>query len=238
MKDARPAKVEPDRQSSSVLGGPVIQLPDAAAVKRAVLDRLRRAITVGEMQPGSRLLQTQLASALGVSRMPVRDAINDLVAEGLALPAAGGGATVSPLSTDDMRDVYAVRSTLEVFAVRELAGSVVKEQLEHFREIVERSHDLIAHDEREALTALDKEFHWALYRATGNRFLTTALTPMWAQVDRIMYAILSMDDYSALAWGEHAAIVEALEARDPEAAAQRMEHHLRSASERLVREAS
>lgn len=224
-------------RSSGVLDGPVIQLPDAAAVKRAVLDRLRRAITVGEMPPGARLLQTQLASALGVSRMPVRDAINDLVAEGLAVPAPGGGATVSSLTTDDMRDVYAVRAALEVFAIRNLASTITEVDLERLRDVIARSRTMIAQDEREGLTALDKEFHWTLYRATGNRFLATALTPMWAQVDRIMYAILSMEDYGSVAWEEHAAIVEALEAGDAGAAAEQMEQHLRRATERLVREA-
>lgn len=224
-------------RSSGVLDGPVIQLPDAAAVKRAVLDRLRRAITVGEMPPGARLLQTQLASALGVSRMPVRDAINDLVAEGLAVPAPGGGASVSSLTTDDMRDVYAVRGALEVFAIRSLATTISEADLERLRAIIARSQTLIAENEREGLTALDKEFHWTLYRATGNRFLATALTPMWAQVDRIMYAILSMEDYGTVAWEEHVTIVDALEARDAEAAAHRMDQHLRRAAERLVREA-
>lgn len=222
-------------QRESVLGGPVLQLPDAAAIKRAVLDRLRRAITIGEMPPGTRLLQTQLAQALGVSRMPVRDAINDLVAEGLATPAPGGGAVVSTLTTEEMHDVYAVRTALEIFAVRELATNVPDERLAPLRAIVERSRALIRADEREELTALDKEFHWALYGATGNRFLQTALTPMWAQVDRIMYAILQMKDYIPVVWEEHAAIIDALESRDADAAALRMEQHLQKASDRLIR---
>ncbi|WP_162802992.1 GntR family transcriptional regulator [Ornithinimicrobium avium] len=224
-------------QEGPVLGGPVIQIPDAAAVKRAVLDRLRRAITVGEMPPGSRLRQTQLAAALGVSRMPVRDAISDLVAEGLAVPASGGGAVVSALSQQDMHDVYAVRATLEVFVVRELAGAVGSEQIRQLRSICLRSKKLIANDQREALTALDKEFHWALYRATGNRFLESALTPMWAQVDRIMYQILQMQDYIYLAWDEHAAIVDAIEDQDPDAAGRLMQLHLHRAAERLIEEA-
>lgn len=224
-----------DVGQDSLLGGAVIQLPDAAAIKRAVLERLRRAITIGQMPPGSRLLQTQLAQALGVSRMPVRDAINDLVAEGLAMPAPGGGAVVSTLTTEEMHDVYAVRATLEIFAVRQLATTLEDDHLAQLRTVVERSGALIDADERESLTALDKEFHWTLYRATGNRFLKTALTPMWAQVDRIMYAILQMSDYIPIVWEEHAAIVDALEARDADEAALRMEQHLQRASDRLIR---
>lgn len=221
-----------------VLGGPGLQLPDAAAVKRAVHERIRRAITVGEMPPGSRLVQTQLAEALGVSRMPVRDAINDLIAEGLATAMSAGGAVVSQLSQKDMHDVYAIRTCLEIHAVRDLASRVTDEDVRTFRAIIDSAQPLIRSGEMVKALELDKEFHWAIYQATGNRFLEMALTPMWAQVERIMFALVQIPRYLPVVWAEHSSIVDALEARDADAAALSSERHLLGAARRLIDVAS
>lgn len=216
------------------LGGSRIEVPDASAVRRAVLERLRQAIRVGEMPGGTRLLQTQLADQLGVSRMPVRDAIGDLVAEGLATTSSTGGAVVSTLTPDDMRDVYAVRACLEEEAVRIVAASPPPGLVEELEAIVRRARPLVEEAAAEQATALDREFHWAIYRAADNRFLEMALTPMWAQVERIMHAILTMPHYLTTVWEEHQAIIDAIAAADPDRAAGETLGHVRQAADRLI----
>lgn len=218
----------------SGLTGSPIELPDASAVRRAVLERLRQAIRVGEMPGGTRLLQTQLAEELGVSRMPVRDAISDLVAEGLATASPSGGAVVSSLTADDMRDVYAVRACLEEQAVRIVAAAPPEGLVDTLEGIVQRARPLVESGSAEAATALDREFHWAIYRAADNRFLEMALTPMWAQVERIMYAILAMPHYLPTVWDEHQGILEAIAAADPDLAAERILGHVHQAADRLI----
>lgn len=219
---------------TGVLGGSRIEVPDASAVRRAVVDRLRQAIRVGEMPGGTRLLQTQLADQLGVSRMPVRDAIGDLVAEGLATTSPTGGAVVSTLTPDDMRDVYAVRACLEEEAVRIVAANPPAGIVDELQGIVGRAQPLIESVEAEQATALDREFHWAIYRAADNRFLEMALTPMWAQVERIMHAILAMPHYLPTVWEEHQAITDAIAAADPERAAEETLGHVHQAADRLI----
>lgn len=223
-----------DGERPAALLGGRIAMPDASAVRRAVLERLRQAIRVGDMPGGTRLLQTQLAAELGVSRMPVRDAISDLVAEGLATTGPTGGAVVAVLTPDDMRDVYAVRACLEEEAVRIVAADPPAGLVDELERILERAQPLVDSGPGEQATALDREFHWAVYRAADNRFLEMALTPMWAQVERIMHAILTMPHYLPTVWEEHRSIVEAIAAADPVLAAERTLAHVHQAADRLI----
>lgn len=222
--------------SSDMLQPPLLErLPvrDASSTRAAVLDRLKRAITVNELPPGTRLIQTQLADRLGVSRMPVRDAISDLVAEGLAEPLPGGGAVVTALSVADMRAVYAVREPLELEAVR-LVASSSDPDLTVIEEIIERHHPFLASGDPQRLLDLDRDFHWAIYRATDNRFLLSALTPVWSQISRIMFAVLKVPSYSQTVWREHEAIAEAIKAGDADRAVMLTHQHITNGADRLI----
>lgn len=228
--------VGPDEVAGVLLPEGKLQVPDAAAMRRAVLDRLRSEIRLGVLPGGTRLRQAQLAERLGVSRMPVRDAISDLVAEGLAVGRPGGGAFVTELSREDMYNVYAVRAALEVPGVIwACEGDNVEQLVTDLRAILDDAEPHVANGRLEQLTELDKAFHWTIYRATNNRFVETAMAPMWAQVDRIMYAVLKLPDYVPMAWREHAAIVEAIAAGDAEQAAHLMQVHVTQAADRLIR---
>jgi DNA-binding GntR family transcriptional regulator len=204
---------------------------DASGTRMAVLSQLKRAITVNELPAGTRLIQTQLADRLGVSRMPVRDAISDLIAEGLAEPLPGGGAVVTPLSVEDMHAVYAVRAPLELEAVRLVASSP---DLSGVRAIISRHRPLLEAGSNAELLDLDREFHWAIYRAAGNRFLLASLAPVWSQISRIMFAVLELPSYREIAWREHVAIAEALEAGDEETAVELTRSHITNGATRLI----
>src|SRR5690625_2851668 len=94
-------------------GAPSWQLPSRLAVGDVVTARVRRAILEQEIRPGTRLRQTQLADALGVSRMPVRDAIQELATEGLLHALPTGGVMVPPFEIGDVLDALTLRGPLE-----------------------------------------------------------------------------------------------------------------------------
>ncbi|MGQ4596391.1 FCD domain-containing protein [Nocardia sp. R6R-6] len=202
-----------------------------------MLKRLRSAIILNEIPPGTRLIQTSLATQLAVSRMPVRDAINDLISEGLVESLPGGGATVSTLSVADMRAVYAVRSPLEVEAVRWAAAtpgldlSAMDAVLERKLEVSQAGVPGLSTEE---LWDLDRDFHWAIYAATRNRFLLAALAPVWSQISRIMFAVHSIPDYSEVAWREHEAIAQAIRDGDVDLAESLTREHLSQAANTLI----
>lgn len=185
------------------------QLANPPSIREVVTDRVRRAIVEQEIAPGTRVRQTQLAEALGVSRMPVRDAIQDLVAEGLLRSLPGGGVQVPPFETSDVLDALALQAPLEAEAVRALARQ--------------------GHPTR-VLTALDEgaaglDFHRALCQLSGNRFLITALTPVWAQADRAAF-VLAATTGCRPGCPDHAAIARALADEDATAALTTLHGHL------------
>ena len=233
--DMRPDRTLAAASSLAPATSNLVRLPvrDASGMRLAVLERLRRAITVNELPAGTRLIQTQLAERLGVSRMPVRDAINDLIAEGLAEPLPTGGAMVTALTVADMRAVYAVRAPLELEAVRLVAASGGNDY-QALDGVIERHHGLLKAGAQEQLLDLDRDFHWALYRATGNRFLLASLTPVWSQVSRIMFAVLNIPSYSEVAWREHEAIADAVKAGNVDQAVELARLHLTNGANRLI----
>ena len=92
-------------------------------MRERVLNSLRSAIVNGELKPGDPIIETELAAQLGVSRAPLREAINILNVEGLLETVPYHGTTVKPLSRTDIEDLYSVRSMMEVFAIRRIIES-------------------------------------------------------------------------------------------------------------------
>lgn len=185
------------------------QLPSPPSVREVVSARIRRAIVEQEIRPGTRVRQTQLAEALGVSRMPVRDAIQELVAEGLLRALPGGGVQVPPFEVREVLDALGLQAPLETEAVRAVSLAVHPASV---------------------LTRLDAgptgpDFHRALCRLAGNRFLLTALTPVWAQADRAAF-VLTATTGCRPGCPDHTAITGALVDGDTTAAVTALHGHL------------
>lgn len=185
------------------------QLPSPPTIREVVTDRVRRAILDQEIRPGTRVRQTQLADALGVSRMPVRDAIQDLVAEGLLRALPGGGVQVPDFDVDDVLDALALRGPLETEALRSVVAR---------RTTASEVADLLRSN-----TGLG--FHRSLVRLSGNRYLTSALTPIWTQAERGA-VVVAQTSVCRPGSADHEAIAHALANRDLTAATQTLVGHL------------
>lgn len=197
-----------DQQSS----GHAWQLPSQPSIREVVTDRVRRAIVDQEIRPGTRLRQTQLADALGVSRMPVRDAIQELVAEGLLQPLPSGGVRVPSFDVDEISSALALRRPLEEEAVRALsARGADRDQLRRLLDVPSGLH-----------------FHRALVALADNRFLTSALIPVWAQAERLAH-VLPEAGTCCPDSVDHRTIVHALADGDGAQAAQTLRRHLDAA---------
>jgi DNA-binding GntR family transcriptional regulator len=208
---------------------------DATALVRAVRDRLRLAIAQREIPEGTRLNQVQVANQLGVSRMPVRAAITDLIAEGLLEPISSGGVVVRQLTERDMRDVYEVRIALESQAVRHVAQRRPATGLARVEKVLGDHRTHVAHYDATQLLAVDREFHTALLDATENEYFRRAITPMWSIIERAMFQMLSVPEIVARVWNEHEEIAKAVRAGDADRAEQALRGHLERATEDLAR---
>lgn len=208
---------------------------DTTALVRGVRERLRLAIALGEIPGGSRLNQVQLAKQLGVSRMPIRTATAELLAEGLLEMVPGGGVAVRRFTERDLRDVYEVRGALESRAVRHVAEEQPSWGLANIEKIVETHKPLVTTYGAAQLLAADREFHMAILDATDNSYFQRSLLPVWSTVERAIVQLLHIKEVFARAWDEHEQIAQALRAGDPDLAESRMHNHLENAACDLAR---
>jgi DNA-binding GntR family transcriptional regulator len=192
---------------------------------------LRGELLSAEHEPGTRLVESEIARRLKVSQAPVREALRRLAHEGLVLQLPRRGSFVAHLSAEEARGAYAVRAALEVVAVDgvvesddpDLIPTLVGSMEEHLAAMVEAADE----DDVAKLVAADAAFHRAVWEASGNELLTriwpmveVAMRNLTVVSNRLYYIRLS--DVAAT----HRPLLEALRHRDPGAAQLFQEHAL------------
>ena len=211
-----------------------IQLDNYRPLRDIVFENLREAIITGQLRPGERLMEVQIAEELGVSRTPVREAIRKLELEGLVIMVPRKGAYVSNVSIKDITDIFQIRRVLEGLAAELAAERLTEEQLEELRQLLDRTAETI--DKLEVLTAVDMDtgFHQVIYEAGRNEKLSSMLYHLREQIQRFRTQSLSRPGRLQQAVMEHRAILEALEKGDGELARRLVEEHIESAESALL----
>ena len=181
-------------------------------LRDVVFNTLREAILKGELKPGERLMELQLASKLGVSRTPIREAIRMLEQEGLAVTMPRKGAEVAKMTLKDMEDVLEVREALD-----ELAN------LKTIKDEFKRSMDS---GDVKKIAEEDVKFHDAIYEATNNAKLVSMMNNIREQMYRYRVEYLKDPKNYPMLVKEHDAIYRALEARNMELVTTEMHTHV------------
>ena len=202
------------------------QVPrERSALVESVVDTLREAIIQQRLKPGERLNQVQIAEQLGVSRMPVREAITVLTSEGLVEPLRAGGVAVRPLRARDVQDVYAVRIALESYAARSLAEGTSRFPT-RVDDVLDAHRLSIPSYTTKQLLEVDSLFHRSILESTGNDYFLRSLVPVWSVVERAMYAVLQAPEIVSTVWEEHESIAAAIREGDADKAEVRLRNHL------------
>lgn len=200
-----------------------------------LLDELR----TGALLPGARLLETELAQRLEVSRTPVREAIRRLEADGLVSHQPRVGATVRCLDHSEVMELYEMRLVLEGTAARLAARSAIEVEFDELDAINDAMAD--ADPDIEALYTLNQQFHRILIDAARNRFLIKSVNAVHTTLLILGPSTLSWSARAVDAVAEHRAITAALRARDGEAAEVAMRKHMDAAHRtrlRMLRESA
>lgn len=210
----------------------------AAGSHRTLAERafaaLHEAIVTGRLAPGERLPIEDLAGALQMSPMPVREALRRLHAAGLVENVPHRGARVTELSIDDLREVYEARLELEPLAVRHAAERFAEQDAKRAGDALQRHVRAYRRgDVNETFTA-HTAFHFALYEASGSRWLLRLITPLWESSQRYRLALPPrhrriLEERR----GEHEAILRACIERDPDAASRELRNHLVTTANRV-----
>ncbi len=209
--------------------------PDAPSEGRpggSVYDRLLTDLHEGRLQPGMRLLETELAERLGVSRTPVREAIRQLEADGLVTHVPRQGAAIRTLDYAELMELYEMRAVLEGTAARLAARGASDIEIEELFAINEALAQ--AGPTREAWV-LNRQFHAALLDAAKNRFLRRSTQGLQKALMILGPTTLLQPERAENAVAEHQAVLEAIKARDGAAAEAAMRQHVEGAQRVRVR---
>jgi DNA-binding GntR family transcriptional regulator len=197
-----------------------------ATMAEAAVDELQEAILSGELEPDAPLRLEELARSLGMSISPVREAVRQLEALGLAVHVPHRGARVSKLAIEDLHDTYEARIALETVAVRRAAQRFADEDTMLARDCLDEY--VAAYERGDAGEARRSHtaFHFALYAASGSDWLVRLIRPAWENCER--YRILSLRGRGTVPdrRREHERILDACVRHDSGAAARLLEQHL------------
>jgi DNA-binding GntR family transcriptional regulator len=194
----------------------------------AVVQHLRGQIRAGEIRPGERLLQELLAERLGVSATPIREALRLLAAEGLVEYVPFRGVSVREVHESELFHISEVRARIEGYAAGLAARELDHTGIAVLRQLHDELVQLNTERDFETFALVSEEWHLAINRATGIAILPEVAGRLWAVVPAdTASAIPGRPDATLV---EHAAILEAFERRDSEAAETAMVDHIRSAA--------
>jgi DNA-binding GntR family transcriptional regulator len=201
-------------------------------LREQIKDVLLQRIVAGEYQPGARLVETRIAQELGVSQAPVREALRDLEQLGCIVHEPFRGCSVRAFSAEELLEAFPVRAALEALAARLAAERISEDELLRLAELLDTMRGAAqrgdAHDQSQA----NASFHATIVRAARN----PTLERQWSFLEPYSrtYLTVSQPGIDLLALSErHVPILEALRARDGEAAAAAMHQHLMDAAELL-----
>ena len=180
-----------------------------------VYERISDEIVNGVVEPGAPLVQEQLADEYGVSRTPIRDALNRLVHEGLATLVPGAGYFATTLTPSNVAEVYEVRKALEIMAIRQCGAKYTPLELARLELLIAEGS---ASTDAEALFITTRGFHLNLAAPCPNKFLLTTLESVWDNpVQRLISRSYPLDDAKlARVADSHRKILAAARAGDPD----------------------
>lgn len=203
-------------------------------------EALRESILSGEMAPGDRLVETQLADLLQVSRTPIREAIRQLQQEELISADENGWLRVATLSVSEAIDLYDCRIALELLSVTDACNRASDEQLHQVKQCIVRAEALIeagiAALDSNQLLELDYQFHRSIAQSSGNQCLLSLLDQVFTKMLLLRVRTTRHNPRVLEIGTEHYQIYEAIAQRDVEIAVQTMQNHLSASKARVVKE--
>lgn len=191
----------------------------------AVLQELRRSILEGELKPGTQIVQDAFAERLGLSRVPVREALKILEGEGQVRYAPHRGYFVTELDISELLEIYRIRELLETEVVREAASRVTDEHMARMRAAID---DMAAANEVTdivALTNANREFHFTLFEASGMPRFVRMIRQLWDSSDPYRSLYFNDPTHRDVVDAEHRGILDAARERDAEGLVRLLNEH-------------
>ncbi len=203
-------------------------MQESRTIQKDAYQLILEAIDLGSYKPGDRLVESDLAERFGVSRTPIREALQRLETQSL-LTRDGRSLIVASLDHNQLAELYVVRSELEGLAARLAAKHATPEEIRVLRDMVEDDRKYT--DDPEALSRSNRRFHKQVHLASHNRYLVQQLDLVHRTMALLAVTTLAVEGRSETALDEHSAIVAALETGDGGAAHAALKTHISKAFE-------
>ena len=201
------------------------------AVRERVLATLRQEIIAGRLRPGDRLVERDLAERFGVSRVPVREAIRALVAEGFVLFETPRRTVVRRLTPTDVKELFELREALEVYAAGLASARASEKDLAELAELLDQAAAATAVGDAETITDVNTRFHDRILGMAGNNLLISVMEPVDG---RLRWLTRQNEEWPQLLT-EHRELYEAIASGDPDRARAQALAHVRANYRSTVR---
>ena len=192
--------------------------------KDIVIEEIRELILTGELGPGDRLLQDELAEQLNISQTPIREALRVLEAEGVLEHEPHKGVRVAEVSASEISEIYMIRAELESLAIREAVKNVTPDDIIYLKSLLETMNNLIMLKEYRETSVPDYQFHMYIYKLAKMPSLFQMIRSLWSKIPSDIRQVFPNSAESSAQ--EHTAILDALTAKDVKLSEESLRKHM------------
>lgn len=208
-----------------------VDLETYKPLREVVFETMREAIISGDLAPGERLMEVQLAEELGVSRTPVREAIRKLELEGFVAMVPRKGAYVADYSIKDITEVFEIRAALESLAAGLACERATEQELEELQLLANQVWEMAKNNDIENIIQVDTDFHERIYQASRNSRLIQMISNLREQIHRFRSTSLASPGRLQDTLREHKGMVDAIIERDAQLAQRLALEHVENAED-------
>lgn len=199
-----------------------------------VYETIKDEIITCVLQPGQQIAQPQLAERYQTGITPIREALQKLAKEGLVQSIPRFGYIVSPITIEDVGEIYELRSVLEAAAARLAAIRATQEQIDALAELADYTYIYKEHHSYSNFLSHNREFHQAVAQASGNKRLADAISQLLDELTRVFHLGLDIKDSAEEMRDEHKQLVTALQKHDPEGSEEIVRHQIVRSQQRVI----
>ena len=214
---------------------PLEALPGRKSLGQNVFEKLKQAIIRGDLAPGDRIVEIQVAEALDISRTPVREAIHKLEREGLLKKLPKGGFTVMSLSREDIEETFGIRCVLESYAARLAALKHREDELKPLEEKIREFKTCLKKGHIDDLPGINTEFHNLLYALSRSPKLIKMINDLRDQIFRFRKILLKLNHMPEASNQDHRKMLIAIRGRDVDKVEELVREHISKGRETVLK---
>ena len=207
---------------------------ESKPIREIAYEVLKKAIITGEIPAGERIVETDYADRLHISRTPLREALRKLERDGLVEYVMRRGVVVRAFTIDDVREIYTIRNSLEMLTLPAIIEKATKEDIDSLRERLSEMDRLQEKDDIEGLSPLARAFHWELTSICGQKRILRVIEGQDEYIRRFSAMAIRQENRRTEAHEEHHRLVDYVEAKDLDHFRELMQHHINRSMENCL----